>query len=173
MASAASASSTGWISTSPLEHEPGRTMTHSLSGRPRQTRVLASHPERDARRDVALAGAASPQVEHIHAPRAGMRLGVKGIAVPASNARYRRRQEPLPAREPNPAHFTPPSEHGLGVRPSSRSYPVPADQTSDPCCCLQPARAGRATTRPYTDSGLPVCLRSSGSRGAAGAIGSS
>jgi hypothetical protein len=81
-------------------------MTHSLSSRPGKTRILVGRPQLDARRDVARAGAAPPQVEHIHAPRAGMGLGVKCIAVPASNTRYRRRQEPTSARQPNVTHFT-------------------------------------------------------------------
>jgi hypothetical protein len=70
------------------------------------TRTLVGRLWQDARRDVALARTAPPQMEQIHPPRAGVRLGVKSIGVPASGTRYPRRQEPTPTREPNPGHFS-------------------------------------------------------------------
>ena len=88
------------------------------------TRILVGRLWQDARQDVALAPAAPPQMEQIHAPRAGVRLGVKSVGVPASGTRYPRRQEPTPTREPNPGHFSLPSNAVSGMRPLS-GYPGP------------------------------------------------
>ena len=93
-----------------------RNDARSLTDGP-HTRILVGRLWQDARRDVALARAAPPQMEQIHAPRAGVRLGVKSVGVRASGTRYPRRQEPTPTREPNPGHFSLPSNVVSGMRP--------------------------------------------------------
>jgi hypothetical protein len=108
------------------------------------TRTLVGRLWQDARRDVALARTAPPQMEQIHPPRAGVRLGVKSIGVPASGTRYPRRQEPTPTREPNPGHFSLPSNVVSGMRPVQRLLaPLPTKPVG-----LAAARVGTPTQVP-------------------------